>query len=209
MASIKKLLLDTPLFTFGDLFQRGASFFVLPFITYFLSPEEFGRAIILITIAAFFSGFITLNIITTVIRFASDFNKKNNQALFKFFSTIIVFLLINTFLINIFFMTLFLVLNYFFKMEVLVPLLVIFLSSIITPYDTYQRILIAADKAKIYVRNQVLNFLLYTTSLFILIYLNYSFLSIIIATIISFSFFIYYLYSRLNIFLSKSLLLTK
>ena len=73
-------------------------------------------------------------------------------------------------------------------MEVLVPLLVIFLSSIITPYDTYQRILIAADKAKIYVRNQVLNFLLYTTSLFILIYLNYSFLSIIIATIISFSF---------------------
>ena len=68
MPSIKKTILNIPLFTVGEFLQRGGSFLLLPLITYYISPEEFGKAIICVTIAAFCSGFLSLNIVYNIFR---------------------------------------------------------------------------------------------------------------------------------------------
>ena len=110
MTSLKKTILNTPIFTLGDFLQRGGSFLLLPILTYYISPEEFGKAIICITIASFCSGFVSLNIVTAVIRFSTD-KINDNFYLYKLYSTITVFLLCSTLLINLIIGSLFLILN--------------------------------------------------------------------------------------------------
>ena len=152
----------------------------------------------------FCSGFVSLNIVTAVIRFSTD-KINDNFYLYKLYSTITVFLLCSTLLINLIIGSLFLILNFFFKLDIFLPLLIIFLASIITPYDTYQRILISTEKPKLYLRNQVLNFIIYSCSLFGLIFLNLSHLAIIFATIICYGFFYLLLIIELRILAKKAL----
>ena len=78
------------------------------------------------------------------------------------------------------------------------PILSIFLSTIITPYDIYQKILITLEKPKSYLRNQFLNFFIYSSILYCLIFFKYSSLSLIIATIISYMFFYILLVNELK-----------
>ena len=191
MVKIRKTITDTPIYFFGDIFQEGWCFSsFLPLLTLYLKPEEYGKAILCIVIASFLSAFVSLNITTSVIRFAADNNEDKNY-LSKLFSTITVFLLFNTIFVNLVLISSFLILNYFYlkSNDVFLSILVIFLSSIIKPFEVYQRILITTQKAKQYVINQILNFIIYSVSLFLFIYLGFSYLAIVYATILSFSFF--------------------
>ena len=93
---------------------------------------------------------MSLNITTSVIRFAADNNEDKNY-LSKLFSTITVFLLFNTFFVNLVLISSFLILNYFYlkSNDVFLSILVIFLSSIMKPFE-FTKGFITTQKAKQY-----------------------------------------------------------
>ena len=198
MVPLKTTINNTPIYSLGDFLQKGSTFLLLPVLTAYLSPNELGKAIFYITISTFLSGFFTLNILNSVIRFASD-KINDNEYLFNVFSTITVFLILNTICLNLILIPIFAVVNYFFlEIDYIFPILSIFLSTIITPYDIYQKILITLEKPKSYLRNQFLNFFIYSSILYCLIFFKYSSLSLIIATIISYMFFYILLVNELK-----------
>ena len=47
---IKKILIETPLYTLGDILHKSGTFLLLPFITRFLEPSELGKAYLVILI---------------------------------------------------------------------------------------------------------------------------------------------------------------
>ena len=54
MVKIRKTITDTPIYVFGDIFQRGGAFLLLPLLTLYLKPAEYGKAILCIVIASFY-----------------------------------------------------------------------------------------------------------------------------------------------------------
>ena len=74
---IKKLLSDTGIFFFGGLGSKVILFFLLPFYTRFLSPNEYGIADLVFVFVNFAQSFFSLSISDAVLRFALD--KKNKS----------------------------------------------------------------------------------------------------------------------------------
>ena len=200
MAKIKQTVKDTPLFMLGDLLPKAGAFLLLPFLTVYLSPEELGISLFCVVLSSLLATLCSLNIQSVVIRFGTDFIK-NFSYLNKLFSTITIFLIFSTVITNLIFFVLGIILLKQTSIDIDFKLYIytIFLASVTAPYEIYQRILIVTKRTKMYLFNQIFNFLIYSGVLFSLIFLNFSYYSIILASIASYCFFYLLLIRHKNI----------
>ena len=188
----------------GEILPKAGAFLLLPFLTFYLSPEELGISLFCIVASSLLATIFSLNIQSVVIRYSSD-DINNFSYLSKLFSTITIFLIFSTILTNfIFFIIGIILIKYSsFEIDFEIYFYTIFLASVITPYEIYQRILIVTKRTKMYLFNQILNFLIYTIVLFSLIFFNFSYYSILLASIVSYCLFYFLLIIHRNVNLFK------
>jgi len=96
-ASIKRLTKNSAIYGIGHIFARSIAFFLLPIYTNFLAPEDFGIAVLLISILAIFNIFYVYGMDSAFLRYyiaAENVYEKHkifNTALWTIFSTALLF----------------------------------------------------------------------------------------------------------------------
>jgi len=93
--SIKRVLLNSSLYSFSSILQKAIGFFLLPLYTAFLSPEEYGISGIVVSLTSVCATVFTLSLNAAVTRFYYDY-KEEEKKLAAFWGTIIVFVLVNS-----------------------------------------------------------------------------------------------------------------
>ena len=214
MNSFIKVIRNSTLYTFGDLVHRGSAIILLPFYTYFLSPKEFGLVTIFLVFSSFISGFISLNIHTALIRFLRE-DSENENLNSEIISAVIMILVLSSiifFLVGhslIFFLkNNFEMINKFYD-EIFLSIIII---SLISSFEIFQRILIASEKPKNYVFNQLSNFFIYALVTFSLLKLDYGHFSLLYGSICSYLIFyirlIFFYKSNYKFKLNKKILIS-
>lgn len=99
MSSYKKLVNNTMIYAIGNFGSKSIAFLMLPFYTLHLSPSEYGKIDLIVTLLGLIIPLLTANIVEAVIRFSVDqknYTYKNvvsNGLVFWIASILILFLL--------------------------------------------------------------------------------------------------------------------
>ena len=88
--SLAKVLVNSSIYTFGELLQRGSGFIFLPIYTRYISTAEFGAVTLVSAIGALLSAVFTLHLQAAVVRFSAD-AAGDFEYLKRLYGTIFVF----------------------------------------------------------------------------------------------------------------------
>lgn len=93
MSAKRKVMENSFLYTFSALLVKAIGFLLLPFYTYYLSPEEYGTINLITSFIAILSIVSSLGLIASIIRYYSIY-KNNKEKLKEFYGSIINFIFI-------------------------------------------------------------------------------------------------------------------
>lgn len=99
-SSKKNVLVNSALYTFGNLLLKVFSFFLIPLYTTYLLPEQYGILNLATSFTGVFSVIMSLGLQFAVIRFYTDF-KDEKRLLQRMFGTIINSIIIFSFIIGL------------------------------------------------------------------------------------------------------------
>jgi O-antigen/teichoic acid export membrane protein len=154
-SKVNKFAVDTVLYTFGDLLNKGIVFLTIPIFSRMLSTEDYGILSIYQLLFGVLVVLITLNIPGAVTQRLFE-NKENEDS---FISTNFKFII----LFSAFFAVLLVLIEYFFSISVIIGLpqkyyyLCVFDSFLIGILGFYQAMLLGKRNSKSYVINSILS----------------------------------------------------
>lgn len=171
--SIKKVLMNSGLYSITSIMQRALSFFLLPLYTLYLTPADYGIISLINSLTGVLTLFFTLSLGAAVSRFYYEY-KENEDKLRSFWGTIVIFVITNSIVMGLILILL--------KDVILMPfvkgigfypyIFIAILTVIVTPlYTIYQNILQIKQEAKHYSINSTLYFV-------VMIFLNIAFIVI-------------------------------
>ena len=148
------------LFAIGSFSSRAVTFFLLPFYTYYLTPDEFGKIDVLLTTILLLIPLISLHAMEMVFRFAMDSNKSLSSTLMNG-----LFFCIIGFSVLVFFTPLIV------RVEFIAPFVILFLSAFFfTMVDgVCQQFARGIGKIKYYVISEIIYTSIFALSNIILI----------------------------------------
>lgn len=159
--SIKRVILNSGLYSITSIFQKAIGFFLLPLYTIFLTPKDYGITGLVNSFTGVLSMLFTLSLTGAVTRFYYEY-KDEPDKLRDFWGSIIVFVMLNSIVLSltiIFFKDIFVV-PFIKGIEFSPYILIGILTVVVTPvYNIYQSILQTKEDAKTYSINSSLYFL--------------------------------------------------
>jgi O-antigen/teichoic acid export membrane protein len=97
--SIRALIKNSSIYSITILLQKGINFLLIPILTIYLTPSDYGIISVVTTINAFLNVFYLFGLNGSLNRFFYEY-KENNKKIEKLFGTIITFVLINSFVLT-------------------------------------------------------------------------------------------------------------
>jgi len=211
--SFRKVLTNTPMYTLGDIVQRGIGILLLPLYTRYLETSEYGAAILANVLAGFVEIAFSFHLRTCLVRFAHD-APDDKEYLGRLYGTVFGFVTLLSAVLLLASIPLVLpVIGFIGISEFWIPYvyLTLLLGATSSFFRMLQRVMQADQNAKTYVIQQWAFLLLGSgTTIILMVQFSLGGLSIVIgATVASVSFFFYtwvYLFWRYNLVIDRSLL---
>lgn len=98
--SIRSLIKNSGIYSIIILLQKGINFLLIPILTIYLTPSDYGIISVVTTINAFLNVFYLFGLNGSLNRFFYEY-KEDNKKIEKLFGTIITFVLINSFVLTV------------------------------------------------------------------------------------------------------------
>ncbi len=159
--SVKKVIVNSSIYSITNILQKALSFFLLPLYTIFLTPGDYGLVALISSFFGFIALLITLALNGAVSRFFF-FYKNDERKLKEFLGTIIIGIIFNCLLWFILILSFRnLISSVFLKNIEFFPYVFIALISTVTSpiYSIYQTILQIKQDAKGYSTNSLIYFI--------------------------------------------------
>ena len=158
--SIKKVLLNSGIYSFSSILQKGIGFLLLPLYTLYLTPEDYGITGIVSSFTSILTLIFTLSLSGAVQRYFYIY-KDDEDKLRSFFGTILSFVFANSLFLSVIIITFqkWLISPFINGVEFYPYLFIAILTVIFNPiYTIYQSLLQTMQKGRTFGTNSLLHF---------------------------------------------------